>query len=78
MTDPYSDLDLEAMLADLESELVERKESLRNARPGKDGPVERVRQAVCAFANDLPGHGRAGVILRCVVRARPDVERATA
>ena len=59
---PYSDLDLEAMMADLESELVERKESLRRAPAGKDGPIERIRQAVCAFANDLPGHGRQGVV----------------
>lgn len=62
MTNPYSDLDLEAMMADLESELVERKESLRKAPPGKDGPIERIRQAVCAFANDLPGHNRPGVV----------------
>ena len=66
---PYSDLDLEAMMADLESELVERKESLRKAPPGRDGPIERIRQAVCAFANDLPGHGRAGVVF---VGARDD------
>ncbi len=62
MTTPYSDPALEAMMAALESELVERKESLRKAPPGKDGPIERIRQAVCAFANDLPGHGRAGVV----------------
>ena len=49
-------------MADLESELVERKESLRKAPAGKDGPIERIRQAVCAFANDLPGHGRQGVV----------------
>ena len=69
MSSPYSDLQLEAMMADLESELVERKESLRKAPPGKDGPIERIRQAVCAFANDLPGHGRAGVVF---VGARDD------
>ena len=69
MPTPYSDLDLEAMMADLESELVERKESLRKAPPGRDGPIERIRQAVCAFANDLPGHGRAGVVF---VGARDD------
>ena len=50
------------MTADLESELVERKASLRRAPPGKDGPVERIRQAVGAFANDLPGHNRPGVV----------------
>ena len=44
------------MMADLESDLVERKESLRG-----DGPA-RVREAVCAFANDLPDHRRPGVV----------------
>ena len=58
----YTDSELELMMADLESELVERKGSLRRAPPGKDGPVERIRQAVCAFANDLPGHNRPGVV----------------
>ena len=49
-------------MADLESDLVERKESLRKAPPGKDGPIEDIRQAVCAFANDVPGHNRPGVV----------------
>ena len=53
---PYSDAELAAMMADLESDLVERKESLRG-----DAPV-KIRQAVCAFANDLPDHGRPGVV----------------
>ena len=44
------------MLADLESDLVERKESLRGDNPRK------IRQAVCAFANDLPDHQRPGVV----------------
>ena len=35
---------------------VERKESLRG-----DGP-RKIRQAVCAFANDLPDHQRPGVV----------------
>lgn len=52
----YSDQELTTMLTDLESDQVERKETLRG-----DAPTT-VRQAVCAFANDLPGHGRAGVI----------------
>ncbi|MYA10816.1 MAG: hypothetical protein F4087_05325 [Gemmatimonadetes bacterium] len=42
MTTPYSDPELEAMVADLESEFVERKESLGKAPPGKDGPIERI------------------------------------
>lgn len=52
----YSDADLEALLAGSESDLVERKRSFRGDSPNK------VRVDVCAFANDLPGHGRAGVI----------------
>ena len=52
----YSDEELTAMMADLESDLVERKESLRG-----DTPV-KIRQAVCAFANDLPDHRRPGVV----------------
>ena len=49
-------------MTDIESELVERKESLRDAPAGKDGPITKIRQAVCAFANDLPGHRRPGVV----------------
>ena len=56
MTAPYTDLQLEQMLADLESDLVERKESLQGDAPTK------IRQAVCAFANDLPDHRRPGVV----------------
>ena len=56
MSRPYSNDELEAMLADIESDLTERKESLKGDAPGK------IRQAVCAFANDLPGHRRPGVV----------------
>ncbi|PDV99674.1 AlbA family DNA-binding domain-containing protein [Candidatus Chloroploca asiatica] len=59
----YSDQELIMMLTDLESDLVERKETLRG-----DAPTT-VRQAICAFANDLPGYGRAGVIF---IGARDD------
>lgn len=52
----YTDQELEAMLSDLESDLVERKESLKGDAPNT------IRQAVCAFANDLPDHRRAGVV----------------
>jgi ATP-dependent DNA helicase RecG len=52
----YSDTDLERMLTELESDLVERKESFRGDAPNA------AREAVCAFANDLPGHQRAGVV----------------
>ena len=56
MTVPYSQDQLEAMLADLESDLVERKASLQGDAPRK------IREAVCAFANDLPDHRRPGVV----------------
>jgi ATP-dependent DNA helicase RecG len=52
----YTDAELEAMLADLESDLPERKEAFSGDVP------TRVREAVCAFANDLPDHRRAGVV----------------
>lgn len=52
----YSEPELEAMMVDLESQLVERKESLHGDAPSK------VRQAVCAFANDLPDMRRPGVV----------------
>lgn len=44
----YTDHELEMMLADVESDLVERKESFRGDAPNA------VREAVCALANDLP------------------------
>ena len=48
--------ELEALLADLESEIAERKATF-------SGDVAtRARQAVCAFANDLPGRNVAGVL----------------
>jgi ATP-dependent DNA helicase RecG len=49
--------ELLALLADLESDQVERKESLS---PGDI--KERVCQAICAFANDMPDHRASGVI----------------
>lgn len=53
---PYSNAALQAMLSDLESDRVERKESFKGNAP------HTVREAVCAFANDLAGHGQPGVI----------------
>ena len=55
-SDPYSNAELAAMLADAETDLVERKETFDG------GAATTVRQAICAFANDLPNHRRAGVI----------------
>jgi ATP-dependent DNA helicase RecG len=51
---PLPDEELEQLLHDLESDRVERKES------DKDG--EKIRQAICAFANDLPRHQKPGVL----------------
>ena len=59
----YTPAELERMLTDVESDLVERKESMRGDVPTK------VREAVCAFANDLPDHRQAGVVF---VGARDD------
>ncbi|HEY6328357.1 MAG TPA: RNA-binding domain-containing protein [Blastocatellia bacterium] len=52
----YTSEELEHMLLDLESDSVERKESLAGDAPTK------IREAICAFANDLPGRSRAGVV----------------
>jgi ATP-dependent DNA helicase RecG len=43
-----TDAELETLLADAESDRCERKQSLSDA--------DRVREAICAFANDLPTH----------------------
>ena len=59
----YTDEQLEALLADIESDSGERKESWKGDAP------ETGRQAVCAFANDLPDHRRPGVLF---VGARGD------
>ena len=52
----YSAAELEALLDETESDLAERKEAWAGSAPTK------AREAVCAFANDLPGHGEAGVL----------------
>jgi ATP-dependent DNA helicase RecG len=52
----YSDEDLEKLLDDTESDLTERKETWAGDAP------EKGRQAVCAFANDLPDHRKPGVL----------------
>lgn len=49
-----SDTELEQLMADLESDRVERKESIAD--------TGRIWQAICAFANDMPGHGQPGVV----------------
>ncbi len=52
----FPDSKLEALLDDLESDLTERKQSFKGDTPKK------ARQAVCAFANDLPNHQQPGVL----------------
>jgi ATP-dependent DNA helicase RecG len=52
----FSDAELEALLNDHETDLAERKESWSGDAP------EKGRQAVCAFANDLPDHRKPGVL----------------
>jgi len=56
MLPTYTDVELEAMMADPESDLVERKATFDGQAPNA------VRQAICAFANDLPDRRRPGVI----------------
>lgn len=52
----YTDQELEKLLGDSESDWAERKESFKGDAPNS------VREAVCAFANDLPNYQRAGVV----------------
>ncbi len=52
---PITDEELERIARDLESDRVERKEALTDRA--------KAAQAVCAFANDLPGHRLPGYLL---------------
>ncbi len=54
---PLTDTELLALAGDMESDLAERKETWNGDAPKKS------LQAVCAFANDLPNHGKPGVLL---------------
>src|SRR5687767_8102115 len=49
-----TDGELEALLNDLESDRIERKSSISDA--------DKISQAICAFANDLPNHQMPGVL----------------
>ena len=49
-----TDLELELLMLDTESDRVERKASLSDP--------DRIREAICAFANDLPDHRKPGVV----------------
>ncbi len=53
---PLTDNELEALLSDVESDRVERKEAWTGDAPDKGC------QAICAFANDLPNHQQPGVL----------------
>jgi ATP-dependent DNA helicase RecG len=53
---PLSNQELEALLDDIESDRAERKKAWAGDAPDKS------RQAVCAFANDLPNHQLPGVV----------------
>ena len=64
----YSDEELLALLNSLESDRVERKESFKGDVPKK------ARQAVCAFANDLPNYNEPGVLF---IGAKDDGEPAS-
>lgn len=56
MLESYRDGELETLLADLASDLVERKESMQG------NSSRALRATVCAFANDLPNHSRPGIV----------------
>jgi ATP-dependent DNA helicase RecG len=59
----HTEQELESLLSEIESDLAERKESFKGDAPTK------TREAVCAFANDLPGHSEPGVVF---IGARDD------
>ncbi len=52
---PLTDEELKQLAYDAESDRVERKEAFTDR--------DKVAQAVCAFANDLPGHEQPGYLL---------------
>ncbi len=52
----YLDKELLALLSDVESDRVERKQSFNGDVP------TLARQAVCAFSNDLPNHNEPGIL----------------
>jgi ATP-dependent DNA helicase RecG len=47
--------ELAGLLSDLETDRVERKERATD--------LDRIRQAICAYANDLPNHRQVGVVV---------------
>jgi ATP-dependent DNA helicase RecG len=61
-----TDRQLESLLTDIESDQSERKQSVSDR--------DKIRQAICAFANDLPNHNAPGVVF---VGVRDDGSCAT-
>jgi ATP-dependent DNA helicase RecG len=51
----YTDDELVSLLNDIESNRVERKINFKNES-------DKIRQSVCAFANDLPNHNQPGIL----------------
>ncbi|MCR4314793.1 MAG: putative DNA binding domain-containing protein [Planctomycetes bacterium] len=49
-----TDNELEQLLSDIESDICERTSSEKD--------TDKIRKAICAFANDLPNYGRAGIL----------------
>ena len=49
-----SNQELEDLLKIAESDRVEFTESIRD--------LDKIREAICAFANDLPGHNKPGLV----------------
>jgi len=49
-----TDEELGALYDDIESDRVERKQSISD--------TSKIRQAICAFSNDMPGHQEPGVL----------------
>ena len=54
--EPLTDTQLLKLLDDIESDKVERKSTLKGSAPTK------TREAICAFANDLPGNNKPGIL----------------
>jgi len=52
-----NDEELKRLLSSEETDRIERKERLAGDAPSK------IREAICAFANDLPGHRAPGVVI---------------
>ena len=52
----FTDKELRRLASDLESDRVERKQSFKSVK-------DKIGEAICAYANDLPGHGQPGIIL---------------